>query len=63
MMFLQSVTQAYSGKKAEFSEQESNRPCPVTSPNALPLSYGRLKRAHAIKLSSNKIPAVQQEGK
>ena len=49
MIFFQSVTQAYS----EFSQQESNRyDLPITSSDALPLSYMRLVGAKAIKLGS-----------
>ena len=47
------MTQAYSEKKSECSNQESNlRPSDYYSSDSLPLSYRRLVGAKAIKLGS-----------
>ena len=59
MMCYSVMTQAYSEKRnSEFSQQESTYDLPITSSDALPLSYRRLVGAKAIKLDSwDKHPA------
>ena len=54
MMCYSVMTQAYSEKNSEFSQQESNLQydLPITSSDALPLSFRRLVGAKAIKLGS-----------
>ena len=55
----QSVTQAYSEKEIPSSPNKSRtKDLPITSSDALPLSYSRLVRAEAIKPGSwDKHPA------
>ena len=61
MIFFQSVTQAYSEKEILSSPNRSRTyDRPITSSDALPLSYRRLVGAKAIKLGScDKHPAYQ----
>ena len=59
MIFVQPVTQAYSEKQIPSSPNRSRTyDLPITSSDALPLSYRRLVGAKAIKLGSwDKHPA------